>query len=266
MKDAIAMFMICVSSLEGVEGQGGAPVGLPPQFASGGQGLPTQSEINAGVRYHGEALIIGGSIRLRHGGEDFQYPAGDDVKIVYRKCDQPKDHCDPNNATLNGGGSKPGDFETSGALNGVCKPFRHTKVAKVGETQAHPPMPGYTICGHKTQLTVYPDDANCGADSINYKTIGHCDNSTHALTQCWSVFSAYHDKLHAETAAYKLTPCNFNASIQPRPIGPQGDNYRGPDGQEGGGPTGQNIHGADIDQAVAARWQERMADGSDQPR
>jgi len=258
MKDAIAMFMICVSSLGGIEGQiSGPPVGM----MGGGVGLPVNSEIPGKAVYHGEALIIGSSIRLSHGAEDFVYPAENAPEIVYRHCFESKDHCDPTNTALSGGGDKGrNNYEENMVLpaNGLCKAFRHTKVASAHQTQEHPIMPGYTICGHKTQLTVYPTDATCGANSINYKTIGHCDNSASAMTQCWSIYSAHHDRLHAETAAYKLTPCNFNAEIQPAPIGPEGQVYRGAQGQEGGGANGP-IKGSDIEQSEVVAWQEQMA-------
>lgn len=268
------MFMICVSSLGGVHGQDTIPM---PGGSS--RGLPTYHEGKA--RYHGEALIIGGSMKLSHGAENFQYPPGGDSKIVFRKCYFTKGHCDANNDQANNtnadglvGGTDVGldlfGF-TGGNLpsNGVCRPFNRTKVAGPTEAQSPPAMEGYTICGCRTQLTVYPDDANCGEDSINYKTIGHCDpkclNTTSdiaPLTQCWSVRSALNDRLHAKTVAYKLTPCNFDADIKPRPIKPEGQVYRGPNGQEGGGAIGQ-ITGSDIAPEDQAWWQERMVDGSD---
>lgn len=210
MKDAIAMFMICVSSLEGVEGQDYHPTG---------------SDISLDIRVdHGERLIIGGLHKDAQGRETLQLPttpaawntfnAKSEVVWVEYATANPKEG---NGLTYNA---------TKGAMNsGVCIPFNRTKEMKpINVSQSPAVMPGYTICGKSTQLTVYLRD--CCENCIHYKTIGHCDNSAKAITQCQTVRSGRTDFVHAITSHYKLTPCNFSAGPQTFPT----NNYNGPNG------------------------------------
>jgi len=264
MKDAIAMLMICVTSLEGVEGQ----------FFRYGSASPL-------AVYHGEALIIGGTVRDKH-GENFTMPAHSDPKLVWR-------YCQPNLSTVVGepckaGGSKPAITKFTGMINGVpktgwigghmqdgtllstmgglCIPFNHTRLLSEFVAQDPPSMPGYTICGKQTQLTVYL--RGCCKDCIHYKTIGHCDNSALAITQCLTIKSAFTDSVHAVTSHYRLTPCNFNATTPANEWFDPSRDYRGPMGKE----TSKNggIKGADIIESEIKDYQSKILGNSGKNR
>lgn len=242
------MLMICVTSLERVEGQAyrfgsASPVAV----------------------YHGETLIIGATVRDKH-GENFTMPSVSDAKMVWR-------YCQANLSTIAGqpckGGSKPNlpkftnitngvprtgwlyghtqDNKYITTMDGLCIPFNHTRLLSEFVVQDPPSMPGYTICGKQTQLTVYLRE--CCENCIHYKTIGHCDNSAHAITQCLTIKSAFTDTVHAVTSHYRLTPCNFSATTVP-------GQYRGPMGTE----TSKKgrVKGSDIIESDIKAWQVKV--------
>jgi len=243
------MLMICVTSLERVEGQAyrfgsASPVAV----------------------YHGEALIIGATVRDKH-GENFTMPAHSDAKMVWRYCQA---NLIKTGEPCNSGGSKPAIQKFTGMTNGVprtgwlgettqsgtllttmgglCIPFNHTRLLSEFVVQDPPSMPGYTICGKQTQLTVYLRE--CCKNCIHYKTIGHCDNSALAITRCLTIKSAFTDKVHAVTSHYRLTPCNFNATPVPN------QQYRGPMGTE----TSKKgrVKGSDIVESEIKAWQTKV--------
>jgi len=222
------MFMICISLLERVEGQPAQPV------------------------YHGEVLIIGGTTRNNHGQENFIMPKYTDATMVWRYCENTTGECATGGNKVNPGMKKTSkNLPVSGwtgsppSYSGKCMAFEHGRIKNEFVSQTPPFMPGYTICGHMTQLTVYL--RGCCEDCLQYKTIGHCDNSATAMTQCLTIKSAYTDKIHAITSHYRLTPCNFTATTT-------AGGYRGPAGTEMLN-TGQP-KGGDVTPSEIKAWQE----------
>lgn len=232
------MFMICVSSLEGVEGQHYHPSG---------------SDVSLDIRVdHGERLIIGGLTLDAQGRETLVLPKTAAAWKTFNEASKTRwvKYATANQKEGNGlSGKKTKGI--NGNKFGFCLAFNHTKVMKPINTSQSPPfMPGYTICGKSTQLTVYL--RGCCTNCIHYKTIGHCDNSTKAITQCQTIRSARTDVVHAITSHYMLTSCNFSAAPSTFPS----SNYRGPNGLQPVKKIGKYIEGSDIKKG----WQTKIVE------